>query len=99
VSPFNGEVGARVWCHHRDPPYGRREGTVEHIKHLPAGSMVVTVKLDHGSSVSLSPNTVHSIDASPPVPGCHYCTSAEKKVDEPGKPGPLEGELRRLTDD
>jgi len=59
--------------------------------------MVVTVKLDRGHPVSLSPNTVHTIDTPPPVPGCHYCASIEK-VDEPGKPGPLEDELRGLTE-
>jgi hypothetical protein len=99
VSPYEGEPGARVWCHSPDPPYGRREGTVEHIKHLPAGSTVITVKLDHGSAVSLSPTTVHTINAAPPVPGCHYCTAVDKKPDEAGEPGPLEAELRRLTND
>jgi hypothetical protein len=61
--------------------------------------MVITVNLDHGSAVSLSPNTVHTINAAPPVPGCHYCTSVEAQADEPGKPGPLEDELRRLAND
>jgi len=86
-----------VWCHNPDPPYSRREGTVERVKHLPAGSVVVTVKLDGGNSVALSPHTVHNLDVPPPIRGCHYCASVEEQADEPDKPGPLEEELRRLT--
>jgi hypothetical protein len=61
--------------------------------------VVITVNLDRGSAVSLSPNTVHGINAVAPVPGCHYCTSVEQQADEPGKPGALEAELRRLAHD